>query len=166
MRRWFCELAIGSLILGIPLSAAAANQCPWLNEATAGGLLGGDAVGTFTAPTAASPAVCTFVETGTNFKRTLTITVEVTSNAHTRVESLLSGCDAGMSPIKAIGNEAAICEAGNRKGARFQRVIGRVRDQVFVIAFDTTLKTDPLLTPESLPAKIYTAAEQVSGNLF
>jgi len=45
-------------------------------------------------------------------------------------------------------------------------VVGRVRDQIFTITISTTLKNDPILTRDALKARIYTAAEQVAGNLF
>jgi hypothetical protein len=37
---------------------------------------------------------------------------------------------------------------------------------VFTIAISSTLKNDPILTREALKTRIYTAAEQVAGNLF
>ena len=47
-----------------------------------------------------------------------------------------------------------------------ERLVGRVRDQVFTITISTTLKNDPILTRDEIKSRIYTAAEQVSGNLF
>jgi hypothetical protein len=68
--------------------------------------------------------------------------------------------------LRAIGNEALSCAADDRKGGIGERVVGRVRDQVFTITISSTLKNDPGLNRDVLRSKIYTAAEQVSGNLF
>ena len=79
---------------------------------------------------------------------------------------MMQSCGADVSPLKAIGNEATACAADDRKGVMGERVVGRVRDQVFTIAISSTLKNDPILTREALKTRIYTAAEQVAGNLF
>jgi hypothetical protein len=144
----------------------ASNNCPWMNEATASGLLGGDAVGAFTDAAAGQPAVCTFTYDDQGAKRTLRITVEVTPDAHARVMAAAQSCGSAASPMKAIGNEAMSCAADDRKGGAGERMMGRVRDQAFTVTIASTLKNDPELTRDALKAKIYTAAEQVSGNLF
>ncbi len=41
-----------------------------------------------------------------------------------------------------------------------------MRDQVFTIVLSSRVKKNPLLTRDALKARIYTAAEQVAGNLF
>jgi hypothetical protein len=128
-------------------------------------LLGGDAVGESSASTG-QPAVCTFTQAADGVKRTLRITVEVTPDAHMRVGAISQGCGADASPLKAIGNEAIACAADDRKGMMGERVVGRVRDQLFTITIGSSLKNDPVLTREALKSSIYTAAEQVAGNLF
>lgn len=160
-------LALGALCLTVPTVSYAANNCPWLNEATAGGLLGGDAVGVKTdAAAAGQPTVCTFTQQDTGVTRTLRITVEIAPEPHQRMSAVAQVCGADASPIKAIGNEALVCTADDRKGAMGERVVGRVRDQVFTITIASTLKADPILNRDALKARIYTAAEQVAGNLF
>ena len=157
---------LGMGLIGLPSSASAANNCAWINEATASGLLGGDAVGEVSATVAGQPTVCTFIQQAAGVKRTLRITVEVVTDAHARVGAIAQICGADSHPIKAIGNEALVCAADDGKGGFGERVVGRVRDQVFTITLGTTLKNDPILTRDVLKAKIYTAAEQVAGNLF
>ena len=152
--------------LALPSVCHATNNCPWLNEATAGGLLGGDAVGEKTDATAGQPTVCTFTQQGAGVTRTLRVTVEIATEPHVRMETVAQVCGADASPIKAIGNEALVCTADDRKGGLGERVVGRVRDQVFTITIASTLKSDPILNREALKARIYTAAEQVAGNLF
>jgi hypothetical protein len=164
LRRFGASLFAACLV-GAPAGAHAANNCAWLNEATAGGLLGGDAVGEVSA-TAGQPTVCTFTQMTAGVKRTLRITVEIAGNAHARMGEIAQGCGADAVPLTAIGNEALVCAADDRKAGMGERVVGRVRDQVFTITIGTSLKNDPLLTRDVLKSKIYTAAEQVAGNLF
>lgn len=154
-------------VAGLPATAHAANDCAWLNEATASGFLGGNAVGSFTAPASGQPAICAFVDQSSTAIRTLRITVEVVADPHARLmDTIAKECGADASPLKAIGNEAVVCAADDRKGGLGKRVVGRVRDQLFTITISSTLKNDPILTRDALGAKIYSAAEQVSGNLF
>jgi hypothetical protein len=144
----------------------AKNNCPWLNEATASGLLGGDAIGEFTDASTSAPAVCTFTEKDGAASRILRITVEVTPDYVAKLKSAEQSCGADAAAIQAIGNEAISCAADDRKGALGERVVGRVRDQVFTIAITASAKGDLLLTRPILKTKIYTAAEQVAGNLY
>jgi hypothetical protein len=152
-------------LLGAPACAHAANNCAWLNEATAGGLLGGDAVGEVS-EAAGQPTVCTFTQMTAGIKRTLRVTVEIAADPHARMGEIAQGCGADAVPLTAIGNEALVCAADDRKGGLGERVVGRVRDQVFTITIASSLRNDPLLTRDVLKSRIYTAAEQVAGNLF
>ena len=157
---------VGAGLIGIPIASHATNNCAWLNEATASGFLGGDSVGTFTEAASGQPAVCSFVNQTAAGTRTLRITVELDPDAHTRVGAISASCGSDVAPLKAIGNEALVCAADDRKLSQGERVVSRVRDQVFTILISTTLKNDPILTREALKTKIYSAAEQVAGNLF
>jgi len=161
--RW---VQLGICFFGIPAGAMAANNCAWINETTASSLLGGDAVGQVSAADAGQTTVCTFTQTGTDVVRTLRVTVEIAADPHARVGALAQSCGADSAPLKAIGNEALTCSADDRKGGPSERLVGRVRDQVFTITIASTLKKDSALTRDSLHAKIYLAAEQVAGNLF
>jgi len=156
---------LGVSLLGLPMTMHAANNCAWLNEATASGLLGGSAVGEVT-EAAGQPTICEFTQMDASAKRTLRISVEVVTDPHERVGVLEKGCGGNPTPLKAIGNEAASCALSDRKIAVGKQVIGRVRDQVFIITIASTLKNDPVLQGDALDSKIYTAAEQVAGNLF
>ncbi len=157
---------LGISLLCWPTAGRASNNCAWMNEATASGLLGSDAVGTFTEAAAGQPAVCTFANQSNGATRTLRVTVEVAADPHARLAAVAQVCGSDAVPLKAIGNEAVVCTADDRKSGLGERVVGRVRDQVFTITISTTLKGDSILTRDALKAKIYTAAEQVSGNLF
>jgi hypothetical protein len=152
--------------LAFTAAAHADNNCAWLNEATAAGLLGGDAVGDSPAPVAGQPAVCTFTQQSGAVKRTLRIVVEIATDPHARYSALAQSCGADSFALKAIGNEALACSADDRKAGPGERVVSRVRDQVFTITISSSLKADPTFSRDVLKAKIYTAAEQVAGNLF
>jgi len=153
-------------LLGFPAGARAANNCAWINETTASSLLGGDAVGEVTASADKQTTVCTFTQTGTDAVRTLRVTVETAADPHARMTALAQSCGADSAPLKAIGNEALTCSADDRKGGPGERLVGRVRDQVFTITIASTLKKDFTFPREALQSKIYLAAEQVAGNLF
>jgi hypothetical protein len=98
--------------------------------------------------------------------RTLRITVEVAADPQSRLTAMAQSCGSDAAPLKAIGNSATVCSADERKGRLGERVVGRVRDQVFTITLQTTLKGDSTMTRDALRSNIFTAAEQVSGNLF
>jgi hypothetical protein len=134
-----------------------------MNEATASGLLESDAVVAFTPAAGGQPAVCVFTSDAQGVKRILRIAVEVTPDAHARVMAATQACGRDGMPLKAIGNEAIACVADDRKG---ERAVGRVRDQAFTIDIGSSVKNDAALTRDSLKSKIYTASEQVAGNLF
>jgi hypothetical protein len=154
------------LLAALPAVAHAANNCPWINEATASGLMGGDAVGVYTDPAPAQSAVCTFVQSEAGITRILRITVMETAEFRSVFDTESKVCVTLGAPLIAIGNEAIVCSGDDRKKLYAERVVGRVRNQVFTITLSTSRKDDSILTRSELKARILTAAEQVSGNLF
>lgn len=165
------RIAVRAVLIAVaacawPMASSAANNCPWMNEATASGLLGADGVGAFTPASPGQPAVCIFNAESQGLKRALRISVEVTPEAPARVRLAARECSSGAVPLRAIGNEAFLCTAGEHKGAAAARAIGRVRDQYFTITIASTQRNDPILEPDVLKSKIFAAAEQVAGNLF
>ena len=154
---------LGAALLPV---AAAAENCPWINTATASGLIGADATGAYTPAAAGQPAVCTFTEINSRSPRTLQIRVETTPDAHARLMALDSSCADAASPLPAIGNEAVTCVAADHKDKPAERALGRVRNQVFTITLTSSGKQDDVLTRDELKMRIDTAAEQVAGNLF
>jgi hypothetical protein len=153
-------------LFGFSISAHASNNCPWINEATVSGLLEGQAVGDFNQGVAGQPATCRFVRKTAGGTRTLTVTVETIPDAHARVNSIVKDCAQAPEVLPAIGNEASMCATEHGKEPLSQRVVGRVRDQVFTIAIGTTGKGDSAMGITDLKMRIAIAAEQVSGNLF
>jgi hypothetical protein len=168
-KKLFCQLKyvlLGLWLIGSHAMAGAENNCPWMNEATASGLLGGDATGSYTKIAAGEPAACSFAQKSTDGQRMLQVTVEVATDPHARMRAATRACGPDAAPLTSIGNEALECIVNDNRGGHSAWAIGRVRDQVFTIRLKTTLKGDPVLSRDALQARIYTAAEQVSGNLF
>ena len=162
--RRVCRLAV--ILLALVEVCHAANNCPGINVATASGLLGGDATGSFSQVSPTQPAVCTFVQTSEGGTRTLRIAVEQTPDFLARLDSEYKSCGMDPAPLSSIGNEARICNADAPKKLVAERVVGRVRDQVFTITISSTVKRDFTQNREALKARVSTAAEQISGNLF
>jgi hypothetical protein len=163
----FAPIATMLCLLMMALPARAANSCPWMTEATASSLLGGDAVGAYTAAASAAPAVCTFTRSSSDATRTIRISVEIVSTSpHEHLATMEQTCGAQAATLQAIGNEAVFCSTQTPEAAASELALGRVRDQVFTITLATSLKGDRELTADVLKAHLYTAAEQVSGNLF
>lgn len=170
----FCSRTLSSISLmilavawtGAPAIARAENNCPWMNEATASDLLGGDAVGAYVTAED-KPSVCTFTQRAGNLTRTLQISVEIAADPHSSLlTTLQADCHSTPTPLSAIGNEADTCVLDRGKAVMGERAMGRVRDQVFTITISTSEKDDPVLSPATLKMKISAAAEQVAGNLF
>jgi hypothetical protein len=168
------RISVGRLLWGmflagmctLALPAHAANNCPWMSEATASGLLGGEATGAYAAGTERKPAACTFTQLSPEGERSLQITVDLTADPQARLAQQELTCGVDPAPLHAIGNEGIFCTGEEHPGQRSERAVGRVRDQAFNITFATSIKDDPVLTPDALKARIYKASEQVAGNLF
>jgi hypothetical protein len=159
-------LVVAVCLFGLSRSAHAGNNCPWINEATVSGLLEGTAVGDFNQGSANQPMTCTFVFKTTGGSRMLSIHVETTPDAATRVRSMAKVCGQPPEALSAIGSEAFICGTEHNKEAVVQRVIGRVRDQVFSITIGTMGAGGSAVWIANMKMRIEIAAEQVSGNLF
>ena len=72
-------------------------------------------------------------------------------------------CGAHGTSLKAIGNEAVACDLGKKNKRLSERVVGRVRDRLFVIDLNVE---DPSITQSELREKARATAEIVAGNLF
>ncbi len=142
-----------ALLFGLVMLVGAQDSCPWMNAATAAGILGGEVSAKFT------PGAKSKSDAPVRVRNHIDTRFDVTNRGHDArfPAKQFAGferkfCSKGM-PLKAIGNEAILCDSGGR-----ERVVGRVRDQAFVITF-TRAKS---LAPK---AAIH-AAEIVAGNLF
>jgi hypothetical protein len=165
-QRWF-ELAlavvIGSITHAPPCSAQL--QCPWLNAATAGGVLGGEVQSSITDVTPQGDATCHFIRRQNSSNFTLTIHVHTMTGAPKEFPTYLAKCDGTLLPLKAIGNEAFQCVSKSTSANGGEQVIGRVRDRAFVLTVDASLTgTTPAKDGLSLQAR--NIAEQIAGALF
>ena len=175
-----------------PLLCRAQENCAWMNAATAGGILGGEVtamvshpntplpdmqaanVTSSAGPTSADPSVasyagnsvanadCAFIRRPP-IAGTLHIKVRTISEPQKAFVSYPARCGARGVPLQAIGNEAMTCDLNKKSGQLSEQVVGRVRDQIFVIDLRTN---DPSITQSALREKAHTVAEIVAGNLF
>jgi hypothetical protein len=144
----------------LPLIGQAAEPCPWLNAATAGGVLGGPIT---RAPTRRAPAgddrSCEFIRQDGSLLFELRIEVETTPSPAKDFAAYAARCHSAAVPLKAIGNEALACSDGQLA----EQVVGRVRDRVFLIRIGTN---DRSAQTSALRDKARKVAEQVAGILF
>ncbi|HZS54168.1 MAG TPA: hypothetical protein VFA65_07175 [Bryobacteraceae bacterium] len=142
------QVHLAILLFGIVTAVHAQSSCPWMNAATAGGLLGGQVTAKFS-PDGKHGGKCEFVRSP-NSDASVRIEVTVMESPKTQFSHYVAECGANGKPVKAIGNEAVACSSGNE-----QSVVGRVRDQAFVVTL--------------VPARrdgVKKAADIVAGNLF
>jgi len=144
----------------LPFAVHAEDRCPWMNRATAGGLLGGEASMRVTAADADNGSCAFELRQGDSLSR-LTIQVTTMRTPKTDFASYLARCPNGT-PLKAIGNEAVTCP-GTDHDERFEQVVGRVRDHAFIVRVSTTGRGADAGALRERAAK---AAEQVAGILF
>jgi hypothetical protein len=159
------RLAVLAFVILIPVICHAKTTCPWINDATAFGVLGGTA----NSPMGLSevgPTSCSFTYKDAAISHELRITIEQPKDAVQTYNAYKTQCGPGMNPLPAIGNEAVICAANMKGHALGEQVIGRVRDSVFTISVSTDVENDPSMSKEALEQKVKLVAEQVSGNLF
>ena len=141
---------IAALIISLPAMAAAEERCPWLNAATAGGVLGGAVQVTVTG------ASCEFISKANGHGASLQIEVTAVSAPHAQ-------CGSDAEPLKAIGNQAVACSYQGKPGWTAEQVVGTVRDQAFVVRLGSN---DPSAAAKTLSEKARKVAEQVAGILF
>lgn len=143
----------------LPSIAAAAENCTWLNAATAGGILGGPAAMTVTPAKTSGDATCSFVRQNGSRTVELRIEVETMRSAAEDFGAYKARCHTASVPLKAIGNEAFACS----DGPRAEQVIGRVRERAFVVRMSVTGGS---AQADTFREKARQVAEQVAGNLF
>jgi hypothetical protein len=146
------------VLLFLPSIAAAAENCPWLNAATAGGVLDGPVAMTVTRAKTGDDAACAFIRRDGSRVFELRIEVETMLSPAKDFASYAARCHAAAVPLKAVGNEAMACSDDNA-----ERVVGRVRDRAFVVRISTN---DRSAQSGALREKARKVAEQVAGILF
>lgn len=160
----YLTLTLFVLLAPLPAPCQANTGCPWLNVATASGVLKGDDNGPMATLAEGSRAACSFDYRDATTSRLLKITVEQAKDDAQAISDYKARCSAGATPLSGIGNEA--CGAATKGQTYGQEVIGRVRDQIFTVTVTTTAQHDPFMPKEALQEKARNIAEQVAGALF
>lgn len=147
-----------------PAMSHAEVSCPWLNRATAAGVLNGS-VSLTAQGVATSGDVCLFQSQKETTVYRLQIEVhEIGSSAKDGMPTR-ARCLSQAISLKGLGNEATMC-AVNFRSFHGEQVIGRVRDKEFIIHLGSSIKKDPAMTSEMLQVKVKDIAQQVAGSLF
>jgi hypothetical protein len=150
------------LLLAVNFLAVKAAEpiCPWLNAATAGGVLGGPVRGTVTKK--GEDAICEFTRENSVDK----LRIEVVSMGESRDElaAYKAQCVAPLESLRAIGNEAVACRITSTNGETVEQVVGRVRRQAFLVRLSAA--AGAASSPAALREKARKVAEQVAGILF
>jgi hypothetical protein len=165
-KRWFMPLLF-ALIVGTfvgPGRVLAEVPCPWLNSATAAGVLGGDVQANVTPLTPQGDTTCDFKRTEHSGVSSLTIAVHTMALPAKDYASYLARCMGTAVSLKAVGNEAIQCVQNNGSGG--EQIIGRVRERAFVIDLKRNSAGSRSSTASGLSEEARNVAEQVAGALF
>jgi hypothetical protein len=160
---------ISAVIVGLvtyPPHCSAEVQCPWLNAATAGGVLGGEVQSDTTNVTPQGDATCHFIRRQEMSNFTLTIDVHTMALPSKDFPTYLAQCGGTLLPLKAVGNEAFQCVSKGVSANGEEQVIGRVRDRAFVLTINANLSKQPTPAKTGLSRETRNVAEQVAGALF
>ncbi|MGB7727370.1 MAG: hypothetical protein WBL50_05020 [Candidatus Acidiferrum sp.] len=139
-------------------------KCPWINETTAHGILGGD-VSMAVKLTERGGGVCEFSRSVGKTNLQLSISVYIMTDTLAQFSKYLEQCPPKSALLRAIGNEAVSCSLSKR-GQYIERVVSRVRDQAFIVSVSSSAADDPSMTEEMRRKKANLVAEQVAGILF
>jgi hypothetical protein len=147
------------------------SKCPWINEMTAGGILGGSVTVTANISNRGDGA-CEFTRQEGGVIRQLRISVDIMTEIAKQFPIYVAICSSKTTALQAVGNEAMMCSSirGSSIHGKRERyseiVVGRVRDQAFVVSVSSSAENDPSFTAEMRREKVNLMAEQVAGILF
>src|SRR5271168_3912149 len=158
-----------TLLLGLamlmPTVCHGQTKCPWINEATARGILGGAV--TLTAKVSDhGVGVCEYSRQQEAVILQLRISVDIMTDIPKQFPTYLAQCPPKSPPLRAIGNEAVMCSIQSKGEPSSERVVGRVRDQAFAVSVSSSVQDDPSMTQAMRREKANLVAEQVAGILF
>jgi hypothetical protein len=168
-----------ALAIFIPAVCHAQTKCPWIDEATARGILGGTVnVSVTTNVTHQGDGVCKFSRQQGNVVYELRISVDIMTDIPKQFPTYLAQCPPKSAPLRAIGNEAVMCSTDAKTDAKpgaspvtkddpfAEKVVGRVRNQAFVVSVSSSVENDASMTRGMRREKANLTAEQVAGILF
>jgi hypothetical protein len=159
---------LGLLVLLAPWPAICQMNtgCPWLNVATATGVLRSSEHSPMAALAQGGKAACDFTYHDSTASRELNITVEEVKDAQQAMSAYKARCGSHVTALRGIGNEAVTCAVESKGKSYGQQVIGVVRDQIFTVTVTTSAKKDPVMPREALEERSRNISEQVAGALF
>jgi hypothetical protein len=143
----------------------AQTKCPWIQEATARGILGGAVTANVTIKDNGDGA-CAFTRQQGDVQRHLSVLVITMTDIPKQYSRYTEQCESKGTPLKAIGNEAVECSIQTQTNLYAEKVVGRVRDRAFIVTVASSLEDDPSMNQETRREKVHLAAEQVAGILF
>ena len=149
-----------------PPRVQAEVQCPWLNAATAAGVLGGEVQASVTALTSQGDTTCAFKRTDHTTVFAMTIAVHTMALPSKDFATFLAQCTGMAVPLKAVGNEAIQCVPRNNSYNGEEQIIGRVRDRAFIIDMKRSSAKQSASIQSVLSEETRNVAEQVAGALF
>jgi hypothetical protein len=156
-------LAIGLLLS--PVLCTAQAVCPWMNQATASGLVGAP-LGAPVLSGSAPSIACTYRAQEKGEATTLEISVVQMSDPATQYAPHRARCRPPGVALTAIGNEAILCRADKSPQTYAERVVGRVRDRAFIVTVSINARSKPPFNRATMEDQAKAVAEQVAGFLF
>jgi hypothetical protein len=158
-------MVLFGLILLAPGVCFGQTKCPWIQEATARGILGGAVTSSVTIKDTGD-GVCEFTRQQRDVQHHLSVLVITMADIPKEYSRFTAQCESKGTPLKAIGNEAVECSIQTQANLYAEKVVGRVRDRAFVVTVASSLKNDASMNQEVRRDKVHLAAEQVAGILF
>lgn len=169
-----------------PQRSVAEAKCPWLNAATAAGVLGGEVQMSVSAPVDPGPVkgvgtamysdqvrmdrfdvTCEFTRKTDSGTDTLHISVKTMKDQAKEFASFLALCGGSTAALRGIGNEAVQCVRKESSGKGPEQIVARVRDRAFVLT--VTRQAAPAgvaVSAEGLSSDTRNTAEQIAGSIF
>jgi hypothetical protein len=141
------------------------SKCPWINEATASGILGG-AVNVSAKVDDRGHGLCEFSRQQGTIIHQLRISVNGMTDIAKQFPTYLAQCGPKPAPLRALGNAAVMCSVQSKGHHYAESVVGRVRDQAFSVSVSSSVQNDPSMTQAMCREKVNLVAEQVAGILF
>lgn len=165
------RLSAGTLFLALAFCTSAmcqaSERCPWLNAATAVGMLNGPVTFTVThSGQDKQDATCEFVHQEGAVVSRLRIEVQTMKDPGSEFAAYSAKCGQDATPLRAIGNEALVCSL-KRQNEFSEQVVSRVRERAFLVSVTSNV-TAPERSElrDELREKTQKIAEQVAGFLF
>lgn len=156
-------MLFGAMFLLPALSHA--ENCPMLNAATAGGLLGGDVTMEVTRP-AISDITCTFALKTGPVHAHLEIVMHTMTTIGDEFPQILADCGPSSTSLRAIGNEAVGCSKNSGTGEVTEEIVSRVRERSFVLRWTMPKAADDAAAEDDMRDKFRNIGEMVAGSLF